>query len=965
RLLERLGQGGMGTVYKALHTKLDRVVALKVLATGRMAEQRAIARFEREMRAVGGLDHPNIVRAFDAREIDGLPVLMMECLEGMDLARVTRRLGRVPVADACEMARQTSSALQYAYENGLVHRDVKPSNLMLTPQGTVKLLDLGLARWHLDGTGSEEMTATGQAMGTADYMAPEQVADSHTADIRADIYSLGCTLYKLITGRAPFAGPDYQGQYEKMTAHVEQPVRPIRELAPEVPEPLAQIIDRMLAKSPDARFSIPEEVGRELEPFCDNADLAALAARAEEAEPPTDTDGQSLVTAGSRSIVAGSPHPIPAAGSRFNRRRPLWILLGMLGPLAVALGIIILIQRDGETTKIDVPDGANVKISEDGKVAVNLDGSSAASTDVAHEGAMTTLPTYRIEPPDILQIEMLKQVPKGPCRVEPLDVLTINVSGVFADKPIDGDYKVDADGTIDLGPVYGGTVSVVGKRTEEVGTAVVQQLRKYLPEAVFALSVELAQSTAMQPVTGQYLVGPDGRINLRKYGTVDVAGKTVAQATEAVKKTLSEYFQSPEVSVDVVAYNSKVYYIVTEGAQLGDDIINVPITGKETVLNAIAHIGKTRSQLSDKHLWIARPTADQADGKILPIDLAAIIRGNTQTNYQIFPDDRLIISDRPYGETAARPAVDIATGPSSNQEALLGTWEVVKYVHPSRSENLVVPMDSNMAPEEAVEGVAIVIAQDGFKVLGDLVKDINFEYQVNPEASPRLIEFRGGMYGMMVSGKDYLGIYDLDGDTLKICVAERSKGRPSEFWVEYGSNAELFVLRRASKAVSGPDEDSFQGTWEVISADLRIDEMTHFGASGGTNATSWPTYSAPYGELAPGLLVKIDQRTIVVDNPLPIQPADRDNPEFTAPLWRTQYVLGGPGAPGTLETASFGRHVCSGIYRLEGDRLTIRLGKDNQRPADLDAPPADEEAFLVLKRVGDAPIATTEEVQKP
>ena len=134
-LLEELGHGGMGTVYKALHTKLDRVVALKVLAKGRVEDDRGHRRFEREMKAIGRLDHPQIVRAHDAREIDGRPVLIMEYVEGLDLARLVERAGRLRVADACELARQVAVGLQYVHEHGLVHRDIKPSNLMLTPQG--------------------------------------------------------------------------------------------------------------------------------------------------------------------------------------------------------------------------------------------------------------------------------------------------------------------------------------------------------------------------------------------------------------------------------------------------------------------------------------------------------------------------------------------------------------------------------------------------------------------------------------------------------------------------------------------------------------------------------------------------------------------------------------------------------------------------------------------------------------
>jgi serine/threonine protein kinase len=203
QLLEELGRGGMGRVYKALHTKLDRVVAVKVLPRGRGGDQKAIVRFEREMKAVGRLAHPNIVQAYDAREIDDTPVLVMEFVDGLDLAKIVRRVGSVPIAEACELVRQTAFALQCAYEHGLVHRDIKPSNIMLARSGEVKLLDLGLARFYAEGgTGispvsvGEEMTSAGQAMGTADYMAPEQTSDSRKVDIRADLYSLGCPVQR-------------------------------------------------------------------------------------------------------------------------------------------------------------------------------------------------------------------------------------------------------------------------------------------------------------------------------------------------------------------------------------------------------------------------------------------------------------------------------------------------------------------------------------------------------------------------------------------------------------------------------------------------------------------------------------------------------------------------------------------------------------------------------------------------
>ncbi len=174
-LLEKIGQGGMGTVYKALHSRLKRIVALKVLADHRLNDPAAVDRFSREMQAVGKLAHPNIVRALDAGEADGRHYLVMEYIDGLDLSRLSRRCGPLPVAEACELVRQAALALQHAHEHGLVHRDMKPSNVMLTRDGQVKVLDLGIALLQPEEPATSDLTGTGQVMGTLDYMAPEQL----------------------------------------------------------------------------------------------------------------------------------------------------------------------------------------------------------------------------------------------------------------------------------------------------------------------------------------------------------------------------------------------------------------------------------------------------------------------------------------------------------------------------------------------------------------------------------------------------------------------------------------------------------------------------------------------------------------------------------------------------------------------------------------------------------------------
>ena len=232
-LLEPIGQGGMGTVYRAFHTQMNRTVAIKVLPRWYHADERAIERFQREIDVVARLDHPNIVRAYDARETDGERFLVTEFVSGLDLSELVRRCGPLPLADACELIRQAAVALQYVHEHDLIHRDVKPSNLMLDDTGHVKLLDLGLA--FVPGHG-DELTDPGQMMGTLDYMAPEQASDSHDVDIRADVYGLGATLYKLLCGESPLASSQYDTPVKKLQALTRGQMLPVRSRRPDVPE---------------------------------------------------------------------------------------------------------------------------------------------------------------------------------------------------------------------------------------------------------------------------------------------------------------------------------------------------------------------------------------------------------------------------------------------------------------------------------------------------------------------------------------------------------------------------------------------------------------------------------------------------------------------------------------------------------------------------------------------------------
>jgi uncharacterized protein (TIGR03067 family) len=286
RLQELLGVGGMGAVYRAEHLLLERPVALKLISQSLTSNPAMIERFRREVKTAGQLRHPNIVLAFDAEQAGDSHFLVMEYVEGKSLARLVQEQGALPVEQACEYICQAALGLQHAHERGMVHRDIKPQNLMRTPDGQVKILDFGLARFAMEAaptgallTGapaetlptasggqapSPSLTQTGTVMGTPDYIAPEQAIDAHTADIRADIYSLGCTLYDLLAGHTPFP----EGTVlDKVMAHMERSPRPLAHVRKDVPPELTRVVERMMAKDPAQRYRTPAEVAAALEPF--------------------------------------------------------------------------------------------------------------------------------------------------------------------------------------------------------------------------------------------------------------------------------------------------------------------------------------------------------------------------------------------------------------------------------------------------------------------------------------------------------------------------------------------------------------------------------------------------------------------------------------------------------------------------------------------------------------------------
>lgn len=265
--------------------------------------------------------------------------------------------------------------------------------------------------------------------------------------------------------------------------------------------------------------------------------------------------------------------------------------------------------------------------------------------DTPRELKKVSLPTYKIEPPDILLIEVVNAVPKAPYRMRALDVLHIEATGVLPQKPILGNYTLESGGMVYLGDPYG-YIQVSNMTLEEASQAITEHLKKNSLLRNPEVSVSLAQFAAQQLITGEHMVGPDGYVTLGVYGDVYVTGMTREQARQAIEEHLSEHLESPEVSVDVFSYNSKFYFLVVQGAGHGDGITRVPITGNETVLDAVAQIQGIQS-FSSKNIWVARPAPpEHGCAQILPVDWHGITqRADVKTNYQIMPGDRVYVAE--------------------------------------------------------------------------------------------------------------------------------------------------------------------------------------------------------------------------------------------------------------------------------------------------------------------------------
>ncbi len=426
-LLSKIGAGGMGQVFKAQHRKMKRLAAIKLLPAALTKDEAAVKRFQREVEAAAKLSHPNIVQTHDADECRGIHYMVMECVDGQDLSALVKQNGPLPVDNAVDYILQAARGLAFAHAEGVVHRDIKPANLLLDKKGVVKILDMGLARIDDGNTADHQLTNTGTVMGTVDYMPPEQANDTRKADARSDVYSLGCSLYRILTGESVFGG---ETVVQKIMAHMGDPIPSLLTKRPDCPAEIDRIFQKMLAKRPDDRYQQAAQVVAELEAWrnpgattsfsgstaaSQDANLNDFFRSVGGAKPASSQSSASVKTATKHTVIGApeqtaaysgaelhtdpksqvgpslvtSVQPSPAAtkpkagGNRGKKPPVKLIAAGAAGFLFLLLGVILVIRNDkGETVaEVKVPAGNTVEVKPPvgGSVQVKPDGATAAA----------------------------------------------------------------------------------------------------------------------------------------------------------------------------------------------------------------------------------------------------------------------------------------------------------------------------------------------------------------------------------------------------------------------------------------------------------------------------------------------------------------------------------------------------------------------------------------------------------
>jgi Leucine-rich repeat (LRR) protein len=506
RLLDRLGQGRMAGVYKAVH-RLGQVVAIKVLPPSKVKDPQAFGRFQREARLALRLKHPNVVRTFQTGRVNNLHYLVMEYLEGETLEEVLARRGKLPPDEAVRLVWQALQGLQHLHERDMVHRDLKPANLMLVhgpggDQATLKILDIGVGRALFDegdeaGGPDQDLTVKGDLLGSPDYMAPEQARDAHSADIRADVYALGCVLYHMLAGQPPFPGGN---AVQKLIRHAREQPRPLRELTPGVSEGLQAIVSRMLAKDPAQRYATPEEAARALQAFLSRGPAAGRAWHG-----PRELEAfERWLAAEDSGVAVEAPAPIVAAKARqrtAGRKSPLaWVAAGVAvaAVLGAAAGVGYRLAVHSENRSLPEPESPPPGVTfeewlENTKALPAEDQVKAVAARLReHNPDFTAAPKAQVQDGVVFEIELLSD---DVTDLRPLQALSgLNRLSCTGSAP--GKGKLE-----DLGPLRGLSLSVL-----DCGNTRVSDLSPLKDMPLVFLGISGTQVRDLSPLEGSPLL---------------------------------------------------------------------------------------------------------------------------------------------------------------------------------------------------------------------------------------------------------------------------------------------------------------------------------------------------------------------------------------------------------------------------------------------------------------------------
>lgn len=609
-LIRPLGTGGMGTVYLAKHRKLAKEVAIKLLPARTFRNDHFAARFQREIRVAGGLDHPSIVRATDAGEYDGTHYLVMEHIDGLDLSRIARRLRKLDIADACEIARQVALGLSHAHAEGIVHRDVKPSNLMVDKNGEVKVLDFGLARLGPWDEVSAELTTVGQLMGTLDYMAPEQAERADSADYRADLYALGATLFRLLCGRPPLSASPEISPLAKLRLMATHEPPSLSTLRSDAPTELAELVAALLSRDPAARPASAAHVAEQLSAFTSGHGVESLVTRALEVpdvEPETEFSVNSL---------SGWKLPnekVVGSDRIHSRTRWRWLVAAMTAPVLLLAGVLITLEtqkgqlvirsdaevqikiiQDGKTYReLSVVPGVNETRLFAGRYEVVVDGGSdhvaISDSDIVISRGQTEIATIArvantsvarslASPGEVKGVRSDRTVVKLPASDDPIqpgDRLRVHSSTAIG---LDWTATVAADSTLRVPMI--GNVDAKGLTVDEFRERLNAEYRKLYSEpnievfradltkleVVRSMSrspgIPPASTEKLQPGDGlkfwsiadnklgaSVVVLRDGKVRVPLAGTVSVGGMTVDEARQQLEQAFSKYIHNPAIDL--------------------------------------------------------------------------------------------------------------------------------------------------------------------------------------------------------------------------------------------------------------------------------------------------------------------------------------------------------------------------------------------------------------------------------